>query len=91
QRNKESNAPNGSETETANKPPGPAATSEREQYNGAAGAPQANGPNAQASKMKVQKKPDPQAIQRIKTEHASFRAQPRPDKVPAATFNQNYR
>jgi hypothetical protein len=29
-------------------------------------------------------------IQTIKTQHASFRAQARPDKVPAVTFNQNY-
>ena len=42
-------------------------------------------PNAQA------KKPDPQTIQKIKTEHASFRAQPKPDKVPAATFEQGHR
>jgi hypothetical protein len=30
-------------------------------------------------------------IQTIKTQHASFRAQARPDKVPAVTFNQSYR
>jgi Putative peptidoglycan binding domain len=86
------NKTNESETETANKPPGPASTSEREQYNRAGGAPQANRPNPQANKLNAQaKKPDPQAIQRIKTQHASFRAQPKPDKVPAATFNQSYR
>jgi Putative peptidoglycan binding domain len=92
QRNKEGRAPNESETETANKPPGPAPATEREQYNSASGAPQANRPNAQTNKLNAQaKKPDPQAIQAIKTQHASFRAQPKPDKVPAATFNQNYR
>jgi hypothetical protein len=89
QRGKERNATN--ESETANKPPGPAPASEREQ-SGAAGAPQANKPNPQGNKLNAKvNKPDPQAIQRIKTQHASFRAQPRPDKVPAATFSQNYR
>jgi Putative peptidoglycan binding domain len=94
QREKEHNATN--EAETANKPPGPAPANEREQ---SGGAPQVNNPNAQANRPNAQgnklnakaKKPDPQTIQRIKTQHASFRAQPRPDKVPAATFNQNYR
>jgi len=90
---RERNAPNESETETANKPPGPAPASEREQYNGTSGASQANRPNPHppANKLNAQKKPDAQAIQKIKTEHASFRAQPRPDKVPAVTFNQGYR
>ena len=32
---------------------------------------------------------DPTA--QIKQQHANFRAQPRPDKVPAVTFQQNYR
>lgn len=91
QRNKQRSTTNESETETANKPPGPAPATEREQYNSAAGAPQANRPNAQINRLKGQKKPDPQAIQRIKTQHASFRAQPKPEKVPAATFSQNYR
>jgi hypothetical protein len=36
-------------------------------------------------------KPAPQQVQQIKTQHANFRAQPKPDKVPAVTFNQNYR
>jgi hypothetical protein len=44
------------------------------------------------------KKADPQKVQQvkqqaqqIKQQHANFRAQPKPDKVPAVTFNQNYR
>jgi len=44
------------------------------------------------------RKADPQKVQQvkqqvsqIKQQHASFRAQPRPDKVPAVTFNQNFR
>jgi hypothetical protein len=36
-------------------------------------------------------KPDPQQVQQIKTQHANFRAQPKPQQVPAVTFNQNYR
>lgn len=39
----------------------------------------------------VTKKPDQQKVQQIKIQHANFRAQPRPEQVPAVTFNQNYR
>src|SRR5438034_661409 len=44
------------------------------------------------------KKADPQKVQQvkqqaqqIKQQHANFRAQPKPQQVPAVTFNQNYR
>jgi Putative peptidoglycan binding domain len=37
------------------------------------------------------KKVETQQVQQIKQQHASFRAQPRPDRAPTATFNQNYR
>ena len=37
------------------------------------------------------KKPAPQQVQQIKAQHANFRAQPKPQQVPAVTFNQNYR
>jgi hypothetical protein len=37
------------------------------------------------------KKPDPQQVQQIKSQHASFRAQAKPQQVPAVTFNQNRR
>lgn len=79
---KEHNAPNA--PATANKPaaPTPASASAPSQ---APAAPQANKVNAQA------KKPDPQAVQAIKAQHANFRAQPRPEQVPAVTFNQSYR
>jgi hypothetical protein len=30
-------------------------------------------------------------VQQIKSQHANFRAQPKPQQVPAVTFNQNYR
>jgi len=43
-------------------------------------------------------KADPQKVQQVKAQaqqikqqHVNFRAQPRPDKVPAVTFNVNYR
>src|SRR5205807_7693147 len=39
----------------------------------------------------AKKKPEPQKVQQIKAQHASFRAQPKPQKVPAVTFNQTYR
>ena len=37
------------------------------------------------------KRLDPQTVQTIKSQHSNFRAQPRPDRVPAVTFNQNNR
>ena len=47
--------------------------------------------NMQANAAAKAKKPDPQKVQQIKTEHANFRAQPKPQQVPAVTYNQNYR
>ena len=81
-----------SDAATANKPPGPAPAGAIGQSPAGAAAPQANKPNPQLNKPNAQaKKPDPQTIQKIKTEHANFRAQPRPDKVPPVTFNQGHR
>jgi len=37
------------------------------------------------------KKLEAQQVQQIKSQHANFRAQPKPQQVPAVTFNQNYR
>lgn len=37
------------------------------------------------------KKVETQQVQQIRQQHASFRAQPRPDRAPTVTFNQNYR
>lgn len=34
---------------------------------------------------------DQNVVQKVKTEHASFKAQPRPDKAPAVTFNADFR
>jgi len=36
-------------------------------------------------------KPAPQQIQQIRTQQANFRAQPRPDRVPPVTYQENYR
>ncbi len=47
--------------------------------------------NPQVNKMNGQaKKVDPQVVQKVKTEHANFKAEPKPDKVPTVTFNQSY-
>jgi hypothetical protein len=48
-------------------------------------APQAGKAAAQA------KKPSPQVVQSVKAQHATFRAQPKPEQVPTVTFNQTYR
>lgn len=61
----------------------------------AAGAAQsgagANQANRVAGRGGAGKKVEPQQVQQIKQQHASFRAQPRPDRAPAVTFNPGYR
>jgi Putative peptidoglycan binding domain len=47
--------------------------------------------NMQANAGAKAKKPDPQQVQQIKSQHANFRAQPKPQQVPPVTFNQNHR
>jgi hypothetical protein len=47
-------------------------------------------PNARAGKGAA-KKPEPQQVQQIKAQHASFHAQPKPQQAPAVTFDQNRR
>ncbi len=37
------------------------------------------------------KKPEPQQVEKIKEQHANFRAQPRPKEVPAVTFSADFR
>jgi chemotaxis protein histidine kinase CheA len=68
-------------TATAQSPSPAAATAQSP----AAAAPQPKKLNAQA------KKPDPQQVEQIKAQHASFHAQPKPQQVPPVTFNQSYR
>jgi Putative peptidoglycan binding domain len=50
-----------------------------------------NQQNAQAKAGVKGKKPDPQQVQQVKSQHTSFRAQPKPQQVQAVTFNQNHR
>lgn len=47
--------------------------------------------NMQATAGARAKKPEPQQVQQIKSQHADFRAEPKPQQVPAVTFNQNHR
>ena len=47
--------------------------------------------NAHANMAAAAKKPDVQKVKQIKQRHASFRAKPKPQQVPAVTFRQNYR
>jgi len=88
QKKSEQNPPN--EAPTANEShakPAPAAAQTSESTTAHPGT--ANPP---AKKMNAQvKKPDPQVVQQVKTQHASFKAQPKPDQVPAVTYNQSYR
>jgi hypothetical protein len=53
--------------------------------------PQAGQQNAQARMGGKAKKPDPQQVQQIKSQHANFHAQPKPQQVPPVTFNQSHR
>ena len=57
----------------------------------ASSVPAAGHQNMQANAGAKAKKPDPQQVQQIKSQHANFRAQPKPQQVPAVTYNQNYR
>jgi Putative peptidoglycan binding domain len=54
-------------------------------------APAAGQQTTQATTGAKAKKPDPQKVQQIKSQHATFRAQPKPQQVPAVTFNQSRR
>jgi hypothetical protein len=47
--------------------------------------------NVQANAGAKAKKPAPEQVRQIKSQHANFRAQPKPQQVPAVTYNQNYR
>jgi hypothetical protein len=53
---------------------------------GAAGA-----QNAQVNTGAKMKRPDPQVVQQIKQQHTNFRAEARPQQIPAVTFNPGYR
>jgi hypothetical protein len=51
----------------------------------------ANQQNVQANPGAKAKKLAPQQVQQVKSQHANFRAQPKPQQVQAVTFNQNHR
>ncbi|PYI47598.1 MAG: hypothetical protein DMF10_06270 [Verrucomicrobia bacterium] len=46
--------------------------------------------NAQAKTGVKAKKPEPQQVQQVKSQHANFHAQPKPQQVQPVTFNQNH-
>jgi hypothetical protein len=80
------------------KTPPPSAKAPAKATPATAGAKATAAPPAPASPASKQvkgagaaKKPDPQKVQQIKSQHANFRAQPKPQQVPAVTFNQNRR
>ena len=50
-----------------------------------------NQQNVQGNAGAKAKKPAPQQVQQVKSQHASFKAQPKPQQVPPVTFNQNHR
>jgi hypothetical protein len=63
---------------------------------GATSATGAAGANAAMTKEqgtvgRAGKKVEQAQVQQIKQQHTTFKAQPRPDKAPAVTFNANYR
>jgi hypothetical protein len=58
---------------------------------GAPSGPVAGQQNMQAHAGAKAKKPEPQQVQQIKSQHANFHAQPKPQQVPPVTYNQNHR
>ena len=58
---------------------------------GTQSVPAAGQQNMQANAGAKAKKPEPQQVQQIKTQHANFHAQPKPQQVPAVTYNENHR
>ncbi|MEO6970997.1 MAG: peptidoglycan-binding protein [Chthoniobacterales bacterium] len=79
---KDGNAPN--EPANANTSANPAAATANPET-----APVAANPPGKKG-MGHMKKPDPQVVQKVKTEHANFKAQARPENVPTVTFNASY-
>jgi chemotaxis protein histidine kinase CheA len=78
---------NRKEAVIANKPATP--TPATANASAAVAAAPAKGANQQRKLQAQAKKPDVQKVKQIKAEHASFKAQPKPDKVPAVTFQQD--
>jgi hypothetical protein len=72
-------------------PAGAAKTSPTPAAATASAAPTVAATGQQNARAGAAKKPDPQQVQQIKQQHTNFRAQPKPDKVPAVTFNESRR
>lgn len=68
-----------------------AATSSTHAETSASTAAQAGTGNRPTTAKAGIKKPAPEVVQKVKTEHANFKAQAKPEKVPAVTFNESYR
>jgi hypothetical protein len=56
-----------------------------------AGATSATSAAGQPNAGAKMKKPAPQQVQQVKSQHANFHAQPKPQQVQSVTFNQNHR
>jgi hypothetical protein len=52
---------------------------------------QTNPTTAPVNPVAAAKKPDPVKVEQIRQQHQNFKAQPRPDRVPAVTFSANFR
>ncbi|MGC2352682.1 MAG: peptidoglycan-binding domain-containing protein [Candidatus Udaeobacter sp.] len=74
------------EAKTSTNPAAPPAAA-----GGAPSGPAGGQQNVQANAGAKAKKPDPQQVQQIKSQHAGFRAQPKPEQVPPVTFNESHR
>jgi hypothetical protein len=79
------------ERKKGTKEPAAAAKTSPTSATAAPSVPAAGQQAARAKGTGAAKKPDPQKVQQIKTQHANFRAQPKPQQVPAVSFNQSYR
>ncbi|MEO7724590.1 MAG: peptidoglycan-binding domain-containing protein [Chthoniobacterales bacterium] len=60
------------------------------QTEGTTTAAQSTQATAATGKGKKTKALEPQAVKKIKTQHANFTAQPKPQQIPAVSFNQSY-
>lgn len=80
---------NRKEMTAANTPPTPAPTANANASTAAMTASHGKGVNQQRKMQAQARKPDRQKVKKIKAEHANFKAQPKPEKVPAVTFRQD--
>ncbi len=78
--------PDAAPTTAIRKPVAPAATERKTETSASTAANQP--PRKRNAKAR---KPDPQVVQKVKTEHVNFKARPKPNKVPTVTYNESYR